>query len=88
MREEMREEIAPSCLASSWVGMGRRAKKCAVGCLTVVVIVIFSVAMSAYVHLGPDDQVLIKTPKGKRVVNAPGGGQLNPSTLGSAARPP
>jgi len=57
-----------------------RQKKClgCFACLGVISIVIFSVAMTAYVHLGPDDQVLIKTSRGRRVVNGPGGGQLNP----------
>jgi len=58
----------------------RRQKQCLGGfaCAGVLSAIVFGVAMSAYVQLGPDDQVLIKTSQGKRVVNGPGAGQLNP----------
>merc|ERR1719162_2507096 len=34
--------------------------------------------MASYVHLGPDDQILLKKSTGKYVVNGPYSGQLNP----------
>lgn len=58
----------------------KNQKRCLMccGCLGVLSIIIFAVAMSAYAHLGPDDQILIKTSRGKRVINGPGSGQMNP----------
>lgn len=49
-----------------------------VGLLGILIIVIFSVCMASYVHLGPDDQVLLKRATGKYTVNGPWEGQLHP----------
>jgi len=48
------------------------------GFFSLVGLVIFIVCMSAYANLGPDDQVLIKSASGKRVVQGRGGTQLDP----------
>mmetsp|Transcript_43294 Transcript_43294/g.92667 ORF Transcript_43294/g.92667 Transcript_43294/m.92667 type:complete len:595 (-) Transcript_43294:24-1808(-) len=57
------------------------AKRCGVCCGTFVVImsiIIFAVCMANYVHLGPNEQVLLKESTGKYVKNGPWSGQLNP----------
>jgi len=48
------------------------------GCVVVLSIIIFGVCMGSYVHLGPDDQVLLKKSTGKYVQSGPWSGQLNP----------
>jgi len=48
-------------------------------CWSVLGLITFCVIISAYTHLGPDEQVLIKTAAGKKVINGPNTGtQLNP----------
>jgi len=50
----------------------------ACGVAGLVSLIIFGVCMGSYHHLGPDDQVLIKSASGNSVVNGPGAVQLNP----------
>jgi len=44
----------------------------------VISLIIFIVAMTAYHHLGPDDQILVKSAVGNTVINGPGAVQTNP----------
>lgn len=56
-------------------------QKCCVGCcglVSFIGLIFFIILMSAYAHLGPDDQVVIKSASGKSVVNGPTAVQLNP----------
>mmetsp|Transcript_66159 Transcript_66159/g.144241 ORF Transcript_66159/g.144241 Transcript_66159/m.144241 type:complete len:528 (+) Transcript_66159:78-1661(+) len=48
------------------------------GCLSLLCFIFFIIMMSAYSHLGPDDQVLVKSSTGKSVVNGPRSHQFNP----------
>jgi len=71
-------DVEEGCMPELTEGRQKKLLGCC-GCLSLLGIIIFSVAMSAYVHLGPDDQILIMTFSGKRVINGPSGGtQLNP----------
>mmetsp|Transcript_102748 Transcript_102748/g.329456 ORF Transcript_102748/g.329456 Transcript_102748/m.329456 type:complete len:655 (-) Transcript_102748:112-2076(-) len=46
--------------------------------LVLASITLFGICMGSYVHLGPDDQVLLKRATGKYVKNGPWEGQLHP----------
>jgi len=68
-------------IEDGFAGMSDGQKKAAAGCgglLILLLFIFFCIMMSAFHHLGPDDQVLIKTSRGHRVVNGPMSGQFNP----------
>jgi len=68
-------------VASGIDGMTDFKQKICLGCcggVGLVVTIIVAVTISGIKHLGPDDQVVIKSASGKSVVNGPQAAQTNP----------